>query len=81
MMEVRTFTTQMRPLHVHRELTDLDAQVNDFLKQNDARLLSVSDTATTGFSGETLGIIPGHCLREAVDGDAGGCRGVALMVT
>jgi hypothetical protein len=44
-------------MHAMKELNALDAQVNHFIKENNVtKVLSVSDTCTTG-SGDTIGII------------------------
>ena len=57
MIKVKTFTNQLKILHVMRELKELDSQVNDFIRDNGvANVISVSDTSTTGDEG-TIGII------------------------
>lgn len=58
MVKVKTFTTPLKIFHTHQELDDLDAQVNGFLEEGGiSQVISVSDTTTTGESGETIGLI------------------------
>jgi hypothetical protein len=46
------------------ELADLDALVNDFIKNNNvARVISVSDVATTDDTGETIGLVRVLCYE------------------
>jgi len=57
MIIVKTFTNELKALHTMKELENLDAQVNDFIhKHNVAKVISVSDTCTSG-DGSTIGII------------------------
>ena len=57
MIKVKTFTNEIRVLHVMKELEELDAQVNTFIdKNNVAKVVSVSDSCTSG-DGNTIGII------------------------
>ena len=57
MIKVRTFTNEIRVLHVMKELEELDAQVNDFIANNDVKkVISVSDSCTSG-DGNTIGIV------------------------
>ena len=58
MAEVKTFTSELKILHVAEELHTIDEQVNQFLKENNAsKVVSVSDTATTDNTGATIGLI------------------------
>lgn len=58
MLRVKTFTSQLRVFHTMNELAELDSAVNDFLSSKAVkRLVSVSDTSTTGTEGELIGII------------------------
>jgi hypothetical protein len=58
MLKVKTFTTQLKIFHVTQELQDLDKAVSDFLSSEKIkRVVSVSDTATSGTDGETIGLI------------------------
>ncbi len=58
MAKVKTFTSQLKIFHVKRELDALDKEVNDFIAgEGVTRLISVSDTSTTGESGEVIGIV------------------------
>ncbi len=57
MIKVKTFTNEIRVLHVMKELAELDAQVNTFIdKNNVVKVVSVSDSCTSG-DGNTIGII------------------------
>lgn len=58
MLKVKTFTTQLKIFHTRHELDELDKEVNDFIIAKGIRkVISVSDAATTGGSGETIGLI------------------------
>ncbi len=58
MVKVKTFTSQLKIFHVKRELDALDGEVNDFIEKNGIKkVISVSDTSTTGESGEVIGLI------------------------
>jgi hypothetical protein len=58
MVKVKSFTTEVKILHTMNELRELDRQVNRFLEENNIqKVISVSDTSTTGDSGATIGII------------------------
>ncbi|RJP20662.1 MAG: hypothetical protein C4520_10930 [Candidatus Abyssobacteria bacterium SURF_5] len=58
MIKVKTFGSQFKIFHITQELTDLDAQVNEFIAKNKVRkVISVSDATTTDTSGATIGII------------------------
>jgi hypothetical protein len=57
MIRVQTFTNELKAMHAMKELNALDVQVNQFIKENNVqKVLSVSDTCTTG-DGDTIGII------------------------
>jgi hypothetical protein len=76
MIRVKTFTSRLRIFHAHNELLDLDQAVNDFVASYGIRkVISVSDTVTSGESGEAIGIIrvvayedPGEKGREKILG-------------
>jgi hypothetical protein len=58
MVKIKTFTSQLKIFHVKREIDSLDQEVNDFIADNGiTRVISVSDTSTTGESGEVIGLI------------------------
>ena len=57
MIKVKTFTNEIRVLHVMKELEELDAQVNKFIVSNKVgKVVSVSGSCTSG-DGNTIGII------------------------
>ena len=57
MIKVKTFTNELKPLHTMHELSELDNQVNAFIKDADVKnVVSVSDSCSTG-EGNTIGII------------------------
>ena len=58
MSKVKSFTTELKIFKTTGELTDLDEQVNTFIRDNGIkRVVSVSDACTTDESGATMGII------------------------
>ncbi len=58
MYKVKTFGSEMKPLHVHQELEGLDRQVNEFLSANpNARLVGVSDMPVSDDRGATIGVV------------------------
>ncbi len=64
MFKAKTFGIELRPLKTMHELTELDEMVNGFLKENKIkRVVSVSDTATTDDTGETIGLIRVLCYE------------------
>jgi hypothetical protein len=66
MLKVKTFTSQLKIFHVTQELTDLDKAVNDFLaSEKIKRVVSVSDSVTSGLHGEAIGIIRVVTYEEA----------------
>ncbi len=76
MIRVKTFTSQLRIFHTRNELLELDQAVNDFVASRGIRkVISVSDTVTSGERGEAIGIIrvvtyedPGEKGREKILG-------------
>ena len=57
MIKVKTFTNEIRALHVMKELEALDAQENDFIANNNVgKVVSVSESCTSG-DGNPIGII------------------------
>lgn len=64
MIKVKTFMTPIKIFATVRELTELDAQVTAFLEsEKAAEVFSVSDAATAGEHGETIGLIRTVCYR------------------
>lgn len=58
MIRVKTFTSQLKIFHTRNELLELDQVVNDFIASRGIRkVVSVSDSVTSGESGEAIGII------------------------
>lgn len=58
MLKVKTFTTALKVFHTAEELQKLDDEVNRFLAGGGvARVVSVSDAATTDNTGATIGLI------------------------
>jgi len=58
MMEVKTFTSELKVFQTAKELAHLDEQVNKFIEENGVvKVLSVSGTCTTDNTGATIGII------------------------
>ena len=58
MYKVKTFGTDMKVFHVHKELERLDGKVNAFLAgRPKARLVGVSDTPVTDDKGATIGVM------------------------
>jgi vacuolar-type H+-ATPase subunit I/STV1 len=58
MIKVKTFTSQLKIFHTRNELLELDHVVNDFIASRGIRkVMSVSDSITSGESGEAIGII------------------------
>lgn len=64
MIKVKTFMTPIKIFATARELQELDTQVAAFLNaENAAEIFSVSDAATAGEHGETIGLIRTVCYR------------------
>jgi hypothetical protein len=58
MIKVKTFAAQMKIFHTRQELEHLDKAVCDFIASAGIRkVISVSDAATTGEKGETIGLV------------------------
>ncbi len=58
MIKVKTFTSQLKIFYTMKELDELDRAVNDFIASAGIRkVVSVSDTVTTGDKGESIGLI------------------------
>ena len=58
MVKVKTFGEPLKPFKAQMELDELDLRVNTFIReQNIARVISVSDAATTDTSGATIGLV------------------------
>jgi len=57
MAKVKTFTSPLKVFHVKEELESLDAKINQFIKENNVKVISVNDTTTTDNSGASIGII------------------------
>ena len=56
--QVKTFTSELKIFETMRELTALDDQVNQFIRQKKAKkVISVSDTTTTDHTGASIGLI------------------------
>ncbi|HET6516579.1 MAG TPA: hypothetical protein VFG09_15605 [Thermodesulfovibrionales bacterium] len=64
MVKVKTFGIDLRPLKTMMELSQLDSVVNTFIAENNVkRVITVSDTATTDDTGETIGLIRVLCYE------------------
>ena len=69
MIKVKSFTTQLKIFHTRNELDELDMEVGDFIAARGIRkVISISDSATTGNSGETIGLIRVLAYEEPVAG-------------
>lgn len=56
--QVKTFTSELKIFETMRELTALDDQVNQFIRQKKAKkVISASDTTTTDNTGASIGVI------------------------
>ena len=57
-LKVKTFSTELKEFKAMRELADLDAQVNKFIKEKKVKkVIGVSDTTTTDIDGASIGLI------------------------
>lgn len=57
MIQVKTFGEPLQPLKTRQELSELDARVNAFIRDNRiTRVISVSDS-TTSENGSTIGLV------------------------
>jgi len=58
MIKVKTFGQVLKIFETHRELMQLDDEVNKFISDNNIKkVISVSDAVLTGVAGETQGVI------------------------
>ena len=58
MVKVKTFGQVLKIFETHRELVELDAEVNQFIIANDIKkVISVSDAVLNGEGGKTQGVI------------------------
>ncbi len=65
MVKVKTFGMEIRPLRTTQELNGLDEMVNRFIAENNVeKVTSVSDTAFTDDTGETIGLIRVLCYKD-----------------
>ncbi len=65
MIKVKTFTNELKILHVMNELEELDNQVNRFIQDSGVeKVVSVSDACTTS-EGSTIGIIRVLTYKES----------------
>jgi len=64
MFKVKTFGMEIKPMKTIKELAELDAVVNTFISGNEVkRIVSVSDSLTTGDDGATIGIVRVVCYE------------------
>jgi len=69
MIKVKSFTTQLKIFHTRNELDELDKEVSGFIASRGIRkVISISDSSTTGNSGETIGLIRVLAYEEPVAG-------------
>ncbi len=69
MIKVKSFTTQLQIFHTRHELDELDKEISDFIASRGIRkVISISDSSTTGNSGETIGLIRVLAYEEPVTG-------------
>ena len=69
MIKVKSFTTQLKIFHARLELDELDKEVSDFIASRGIRkVISISDSSTSGNSGETIGLIRVLAYEEPVGG-------------
>ena len=65
MVNVKTFTTELKIFQTIKELTELDEKVNQFFVDNGIEnVISISDCATTDNSGMTIGLIRTLTYRQ-----------------
>jgi len=58
MIKVKTFGQVLKIFETHKELHDLDEEVNNFIKGNNIKkVISVSDAILTESGGATQGVI------------------------
>jgi hypothetical protein len=69
MVKVKSFTSQLKIFHARHELDELDKEVSDFIaSQGIRKVISISDTSTTGDKGDTIGLIRVLTYEEPVAG-------------
>jgi uncharacterized coiled-coil DUF342 family protein len=69
MIKVKSFTSQLKIFHTRHELDELDKEVSDFIASRGIRkVISISDSSTTGNSGETIGLIRVLAYEEPAAG-------------
>jgi len=69
MIKVKSFTSQLKIFHTRHELDELDKEVSDFIASKGIRkVISISDSSTTGNSGETIGLIRVLAYEEPAAG-------------
>ena len=69
MIKVKSFTTQLKIFYARHELDELDKVVGDFIASRGIRkVISISDSATTGNTGETIGLIRALAYEEPLAG-------------
>jgi uncharacterized coiled-coil DUF342 family protein len=69
MIKVKSFSSQLKIFHTRHELDELDKEVSDFIASRGIRkVISLSDSSTTGNSGETIGLIRVLAYEEPVAG-------------
>ena len=58
MIRVKTFASPLKIFQAQKELEELDAVINNFIKENNVqKIISVSDACTTDDTGATMGMI------------------------
>jgi hypothetical protein len=69
MIKVKSFTSQLKIFHTRNELDELDKEISDFIASRGIRkIISISDSSTTGNSGETIGLIRVLAYEEPAAG-------------
>jgi len=69
MIKVKSFTSQLKIFHTRNELDELDKEISDFIASRGIRkVISISDSSTTGNSGETIGLIRVLAYEEPAAG-------------
>ncbi|MBW6502804.1 apolipoprotein A1/A4/E family protein [bacterium] len=69
MIKVKSFTSQLKIFHTRNELDELDKEISDFIASRGIRkVISISDSSTTGNSGETIGLIRVLAYEEPAEG-------------
>jgi hypothetical protein len=64
MIKVKTFATPIKIFSTMRELHELDTEVQAFLRDEGAdKVFSMTDTATVGDNGETIGLMRAVAYR------------------